>query len=131
MILSDGVGLHVRTSGPADAPLTVVLLHGWCLNWRIWHHQIAALEASGRVQVIAYDARGHGRSGATHLRSATLAQLGEDLAEILHRYAPTGPVVLVGHSLGGMSIMEYAGAHPTEFAARVRGLLLISTSAEG
>ena len=71
--LADGVRLHVETSGPADAPVTVVLLHGWCLDRRTWHHQVAALSGA---RVIAYDARGHGRSGSTCLKSATLAQLG-------------------------------------------------------
>jgi pimeloyl-ACP methyl ester carboxylesterase len=131
--LADGVRLHVETSGPADAPLTVVLLHGWCLDRRTWHHQIAALDALGerRPRIIAYDSRGHGRSGHTRLRSATLGQLGDDLAEVLRRYAPDGPVVLAGHSMGGMTIMEYAHTHSEEFAERVAGLLFVSTTAEG
>jgi pimeloyl-ACP methyl ester carboxylesterase len=130
--LSDGVRLHVETSGPADAPVTVVLLHGWCLDRRTWHHQVAALRAASiKPRIIAYDARGHGRSGPTLLRSATLGRLGDDLAEILHRYAPDGPVVLAGHSMGGMTIMEYAHARPDEFSDRVAGLLFVSTTAEG
>lgn len=126
--LPDGVRLHVETSGPADAPVTVILLHGWCLDRRIWHHQLRDLTD---VRVVAYDARGHGRSTSTLLRSATLPQLGKDLAEVIRVMAPTGPIVLVGHSLGGMTIMEYATAVPDEFADRVAGLALISTTAEG
>ncbi|MEU4427258.1 alpha/beta hydrolase [Actinoplanes sp. NPDC024001] len=131
--LADGVRVHVEVSGPADAPVTVVLLHGWCLDRRIWRHQVAALTGMGRKapRVIAYDTRGHGRSGATRLRSATLDQLGDDLAEVISRFAPSGPVVLAGHSMGGMTIMEYAHRHPDDFAARVAGLLLVSTTAEG
>ena len=131
--LADGVRLHVTTSGPADAPVTVVLSHGWCLDRRTWEHQIAALGALGRnaPRVIAYDTRGHGRSGSTRLGSATLDQLGDDLAEVIRHFAPTGPVVLAGHSMGGMTIMEYAHRHPDDFAARVAGLLLVSTTAEG
>ncbi|WP_433828991.1 alpha/beta fold hydrolase [Actinoplanes sp. CA-015351] len=131
--LADGVRLHVTVSGPADAPVTVVLLHGWCLDRRIWHDQVAALGGMGHKapRVIAYDTRGHGRSGHTGLGGATLAQLGDDLAEVLRQFAPTGPVVLAGHSMGGMTIMEYAHRHPEEFTARVAGLLLVSTTAEG
>ncbi|BCY06362.1 alpha/beta fold hydrolase [Actinoplanes sp. L3-i22] len=131
--MPDGVRLHAEVSGPADAPVTVVLLHGWCLDRRTWRHQVAALAALGRraPRVIAYDTRGHGRSAATQLRSATLDQLGDDLAEVLRRLAPTGPVVLGGHSMGGMTIMEFAHRHPREFTARVAGLLLVSTTAEG
>jgi pimeloyl-ACP methyl ester carboxylesterase len=133
LTLSDGVRLHVDVHGPADAPVTVVLLHGWCQDRRTWQHQVAALRVLGvrRPRVITYDARGHGRSGATHLAGATLNRLGDDLAEVLSRYAPTGPVVLGGHSLGGMTIMEYAHAHRAAFAERVAGLLFVSTTAEG
>ena len=130
LLLPDGVRLHVETSGPADAPVTVVLLHGWCLDRRTWHYQARALRGPD-ARVIAYDARGHGRSSSTRLRSATLGQLGDDLAEVLRAYAPEGPVVLAGHSLGGMTIMEYADAHPAEFAERVAGLIFVSTTAEG
>lgn len=130
LTLPDGVRLHVETSGPADAPVTVVLLHGWCLDRRTWHYQAQALRTLN-ARVIAYDARGHGRSSSTRLHSATLGQLGDDLARVLRKHAPEGPVVLAGHSLGGMTIMEYADAHPEEFAARVAGLVFVSTTAEG
>jgi pimeloyl-ACP methyl ester carboxylesterase len=130
LTLADGVRLHVETSGPVDAPVTVVLLHGWCLDRRTWHHQVEALTGAD-ARVVAYDARGHGRSSATRLRSATLAQLGDDLAEVLRAYAPAGPIVLAGHSLGGMTIMEFADSYPQEFAGRVAGLLFVSTTAEG
>lgn len=131
-MLDDGVTLCVQAWGPADAPVTVVLLHGWCLHRRTWHHQIAALlKSPNPPRIIAYDARGHGRSGATRLGSATLGQLGDDLAQVLRRLVPRGPVVLAGHSMGGMTIMEYAHGHPTEFAERVAGLLFVSTTAEG
>jgi pimeloyl-ACP methyl ester carboxylesterase len=130
-ILPDGARLYVETSGPADAPMTVVLLHGWCLDRRTWHHQVRMLEDRGDVRVIRYDTRGHGRSGATRLTAATLYQLGSDLAEVLRRYAPEGPVVLAGHSMGGMTIMEYADSSPEEFAERVAGLVFVSTTAEG
>ena len=53
-----------------------------------------------RVRVVTYDARGHGRSSCMALRTATLAQLGDDLAAVLDAVAPAGPVVLVGHSHG-------------------------------
>lgn len=130
LILGDGVRLHVETSGPVDAPVTVVLLHGWCLDRRTWHHQTKAL-AGADARVVAYDARGHGRSSSTRLRSATLRQLADDLAEVLREHAPAGPIVLVGHSLGGMTIMEFAEHYPQEFAGRVAGLVFVSTTAEG
>ncbi|MEV0716250.1 alpha/beta hydrolase [Asanoa sp. NPDC050611] len=131
--LPDGVRLHVEINGPDDAPITVFLLHGWTLDTRTWHRQLTGLpEALGSaVRIVAYDARGHGRSDNTSRGGATLAQLGDDLAEVISTVAPTGPIVLAGHSLGGMTIMEFAHGHPMTFATRVAGLVFISTTAEG
>ncbi|SCF44271.1 alpha/beta fold hydrolase [Micromonospora mirobrigensis] len=130
--LPDDVRLHVETSGPADAELTVLLLHGWTLDGRAWHRQLAELREryGDRVRVVTYDARGHGRSSCMALRTATVEQLGDDLAAVLDAVA-TDRVVLVGHSLGGMTIMEYAHRHREHFAARVAGLVFVSTTAEG
>ncbi|WP_405434321.1 alpha/beta fold hydrolase [Micromonospora sp. NBC_00617] len=129
----DGVRLHVEVTGPADAPVTAVLLHGWTLDGRSWHRQVDALTAAAgdAVRVVAYDARGHGRSSCMALPTATLAQLGDDLAAVLDAVTPAGRVVLVGHSMGGMTIMEYAHRHPDHFAARTAGLVFVSTTAEG
>ncbi|QOC90906.1 alpha/beta fold hydrolase [Micromonospora craniellae] len=130
--LGDDVRLHVEADGPADAEVTAVLLHGWTLDGRSWHRQVAALRAAYRsVRVVSYDARGHGRSSCMTLPTATLAQLGDDLAAVLDTVAPTGRVVLAGHSMGGMTIMEYAHRHPGHFARRVAGLVFVSTTAEG
>jgi pimeloyl-ACP methyl ester carboxylesterase len=129
--LPDGVRLHAEAYGDRSAPVTVLMLHGWTLDRHIWHRQVTALTgAELAVRVVVYDARGHGRSGPARRRTATLAQLGDDLAEVVRAVAP-GPVVLAGHSLGGMTIMEYAHRHPDEFAQRVAGLVLVSTTAEG
>jgi pimeloyl-ACP methyl ester carboxylesterase len=127
--LSDGLRLHARAAGPRDAPITVVLLHGWVLDGRTWHRQVRALAKVARV--VTYDARGHGRSGGIERGTATLDHLGDDLAEVLRAVAPDRPVVLAGHSLGGMTIMEYAHRHPADFADRVAGLFFLSTTAEG
>ncbi|WP_262282198.1 alpha/beta fold hydrolase [Micromonospora sp. MA102] len=131
--LPDGVRLHVTATGPVDAEVTAVLLHGWTLDGRSWHRQLAGLRDrwGDRVRVLTYDARGHGRSSCMALRTATLAQLGDDLAAVVDQLVPSGPIVLVGHSMGGMTVMEYAHRHPDRFAARVAGLVFVSTTAEG
>jgi pimeloyl-ACP methyl ester carboxylesterase len=128
---ADGVCLHVEEHG--DGPLTVVLLHGWTLDRRLWRHQIRDLPArlGGAVRILAVDLRGHGCSAGGTRDDATLRRLADDLRAVLHRRAPDGPVVLAGHSLGGMAILEYAHLHPAEFAQRVAGVALVSTTAEG
>ena len=97
--LPDGVRLHVTVTGPVDAEVTVVMLHGWTLDGRSWHRQVADMRErfGDRVRLVTYDARGHGRSSCLSLRDATLAQLGDDLATVLDESAPAGPVLLVGH----------------------------------
>lgn len=133
VLLTDGVRLRVHVVGPDTARLTVLLLHGWTLDGRTWHRQVTALRQTygHAVRVVTYDARGHGRSGPATLSSATLAQLGDDLAEVIAEVAPSGPIVLAGHSMGGMTVMEYAHRHPAEFADRVAGVVFVATTAEG
>ena len=64
---SDGVRLNVETTGPADAPVTVLLVHGWTCSTRAWHNQVEELPrilGADGVRVVSYDHRGHGRSDA-------------------------------------------------------------------
>ncbi|MFD0655832.1 alpha/beta fold hydrolase [Thermocatellispora tengchongensis] len=123
---SDGVALHVEIDGPEEAPLTVVLCHGYTLNLDSWHYQRRDLRDSYRL--VLWDQRSHGRSQRTPAADCTIDRLGDDLAELLDAYVP-GPCVLVGHSMGGMTIMALADRHPELFGERVRGVGLISTSA--
>ncbi|MCG5217182.1 alpha/beta fold hydrolase [Streptosporangium sp. KLBMP 9127] len=123
---SDGVVLHAEIDGPADAPLTVVFCHGYTLSLDSWHYQRRDLRDSYRL--VFWDQRCHGRSPKTAAEDCTIDRLGDDLAELLDALAP-GPCVLVGHSMGGMTIMALADRHPELFGDRVRGVALISTSA--
>ena len=50
---------------------------------------------------------------------------------VIEDLAPEGEVVLVGHSMGGMSIIAFAERHPELFAKRVAGVALVSTTAGG
>ncbi|NUW40730.1 alpha/beta fold hydrolase [Nonomuraea rhodomycinica] len=123
---SDGVSLHVEIDGPEDAPLTVVFCHGYCLNLESWHYQRRDLRESHRI--VAWDLRSHGRSERAAAEDTTIDRLGDDLAELLERFVP-GPCVLVGHSMGGMTIMALADRRPELFGDRIKGVALIGTSA--
>jgi pimeloyl-ACP methyl ester carboxylesterase len=127
----DGVPLHVQEVGPGDAPLTVVLCHGYALESAAWHYQRRDLADGSRpVRLVLWDQRGHGRSARATPQSCTIGQVGRDLARVLAETAPTGPVALVGHSMGGMGILALAGAQPELFdGRRVAGVALLSTSA--
>ncbi len=76
-----------------------------------------------------FDQRSHGRSGHSSKRNSTIDQLGRDLDAVLRAAASRGPIVLVGHSMGGMAIMALAEQRPKLFRDRVRAVALIGTSA--
>jgi pimeloyl-ACP methyl ester carboxylesterase len=126
----DGVPLAVEEVGPADAPLTVVFVHGLALALGSWHYQRLGLSdmTKPRLRMVFYDQRSHGRSGRAPAEAVTLDRLGDDLYRVLAEVVPTGPVVLVGHSMGGMSAMALADRHPELFGPRVIGVALLSTS---
>ncbi|RKT57705.1 alpha/beta fold hydrolase [Saccharothrix australiensis] len=130
----DGVPLSVEEVDPLDGgepELTAVLVHGFALDRRCWHFQRRDLAklAEPRVRQVLYDQRGHGRSGRSGAESSTIEQLARDLDSVLRAVVPTGPLVLVGHSMGGMTIMALAEQRPELFADRVRGVALIGTAA--
>lgn len=129
VVAEDGVPLHVEEVGPADAPLTVVLCHGYTQQMAVWHYQRQELAADGRTRLVLWDQRSHGRSGRGRAESATIDQLGRDLLAVLEATAPRGPVVLVGHSMGGMTVMALADQRPDLFGTRVVGVGLVGTSA--
>jgi pimeloyl-ACP methyl ester carboxylesterase len=125
----DGVDLHVEVDGRADAPLTVVLSHGFTARLGEWDLQREALRS--RARLVLWDQRGHGRSGWTPLTRASIDRTGRDLGQVLDAVVPRGPVVLAGHSMGGMSVMALARRRPELFGTRVVGAFLLATSAGG
>jgi pimeloyl-ACP methyl ester carboxylesterase len=125
----DGVDLHVEIDGAQDAPLTVVFVHGFTARLAEWQLQRAAVR--DRARLVLFDQRGHGRSAWTRLTAATIDRTGRDLGQVLDATTPTGPVVLAGHSMGGMSILALARQRPELFGDRVVGVFLLATSSGG
>jgi pimeloyl-ACP methyl ester carboxylesterase len=125
----DGVDLHVEVDENVDAEVTVVFAHGFTARLAEWELQRAALRP--RARLVLFDQRGHGRSAATDLTDATIDRTGRDLGEVLDATTPEGPVVLAGHSMGGMSVMALARQRPELFGTRVVGVFLLATSAGG
>jgi pimeloyl-ACP methyl ester carboxylesterase len=130
---SDGVPLAVREVGPPDAGLTVVFAHGFCMSMGAFHFQRVRLEQEwgDQVRMVFYDQRGHGQSGRAPIETYTVEQLGRDLESVLNAMVPRGPLVLVGHSMGGMTVLSHARQFPGHYGSRVVGAGLISTAAEG
>ena len=121
--------LHVEVDGTSKAPLTVLLTHGFTARLGEWDGQRAALRK--RARLVLWDHRGHGRSAWGDRRTATIDRTGRDLGEVLDATTPSGPVVLAGHSLGGMTVLALARQRPELFGTRVVGVFLLATSADG
>lgn len=133
VVADDGVPLHAEideVDAPGEGPnLTLVFCHGYALNLDCFHFQRAG--ARGRVRAVYYDQRSHGRSGRSPRDHATVEQLGSDLERVLDDLTGDDPVILVGHSMGGMTVLSLAERRPELFGTKVVGTALIATTAGG
>ncbi|MFG2996566.1 alpha/beta fold hydrolase [Streptomyces sp. NPDC048340] len=101
----------------------MVLVHGLSVTAALWRGHVPLLARQG-LRVVRYDQRGHGHStrGTAPLN---LNRLADDLAQLINATAPSGPLVLVGHSMGAMTLMRLTARHP-HLAPRITRLVLIS-----
>lgn len=118
----DGGTIHVLDKGKGR-PL--VLLHGITLRADVWAPQFHQL--ADRYRVIAVDLRGHGTSKAGS-SGFGIPRLGDDLATVLTEL-DLHDAVLVGHSMGGMTVMQFCGDHTDVLDERVAGLVFVATRA--
>jgi len=123
---ADGTRLHTEVFGPADG-YPVVLAHGITCAIRAWREQIADLSADYRV--IAYDHRGHGRSGVPPRGHYSLNHLAADLDAVLEAtLAPGERAVIAGHSMGGIAIEAWSERYRHKVARRADAVALINTT---
>jgi len=111
----DGVRLAVR-EWPVGGP-GVLLLHGLASSSHIW--DLVATRLARRLHVVAFDQRGHGRSGKPS-SGYGFERVAADAAAVV-RATELRPAVVVGHSWGANVALETAARHPR----LVRGLVLI------
>lgn len=125
----DGLELHVTAHGPADAPVTAVLAHCWTSDEADWHYQVRDLMTryGHGIRILTWDHRGHGRSEPAAESQCTIGNLARDMGDVIDTYAPHGRLVVAGHSIGGMTMMELAVARP-DLVERIDGLLFVATS---
>jgi pimeloyl-ACP methyl ester carboxylesterase len=128
---ADGTELHVEIVEPKvrnDKP-TIVFVHGFALDMGTFYFQRKALAEQGDHRLVFYDQPGHGRSSKLKSGDYDIAALGKSLGAILDKVVPEGHIILVGHSMGGMTLMAFAEQYPEWFGERVTGVVLMSTSA--
>ncbi|MFG2211031.1 alpha/beta fold hydrolase [Streptomyces sp. NPDC048638] len=126
----DGARLALYIDGPSDPDLVVVMAHGWQATASVFNEHVRHLPRP-RTRVVRYDQRGHGNStGGRALPSIPL--LADDLKAVITATAPGPlPVLLVGHSMGGMSVLALAAQHPHLVGDKVTAALLAATTAGG
>jgi pimeloyl-ACP methyl ester carboxylesterase len=122
----DGSALHVETLGQADGP-TIVLTHGWGLNSTAWWYTKQALAT--RYRLIVWDLPGLGRSKPPKDGKFTIDRFAEALGAVVRSAGP-GPVILVGHSIGGMTTQTFWRACPADLRQQVAGVVLVDTTHE-
>ena len=118
------LNVHVNCWGqPAPGSVPLVLVHGWMDVGASYQFMVDALSAdfADRRLIIAPDWRGFGQTTlAAPCDHYVFADYLGDLDALIDHYAPDGqPVDLLGHSMGGNVVMQYAGARP----ARIRRLV--------
>lgn len=122
----DGTRLHTEVFGPEDG-YPIVLAHGITCSLRVWHEQINDLSRDFRV--IAYDHRGHGRSGVPAGRAYSLQHLAGDLDAVLAATLRPGErAVIGGHSMGGIAISSWADRFRHRVEERADAVALINTT---
>ncbi|MFG3702975.1 alpha/beta fold hydrolase, partial [Micromonospora sp. NPDC047620] len=133
VVADDGVPLAARVVGAENPAATVVFVHGFCNSMHSFHFQRRDLarQWGAEVRMVFFDLRGHGSSGTPSTANCTVPQLGRDLLRVIEDCAPDGPLVLVGHSMGGMAILAAAARDPQLFERRVLASALLSTTAAG
>jgi pimeloyl-ACP methyl ester carboxylesterase len=124
---SDGTTLHAEIFGVDEVP-TVVLVHGLTCTLQFWRYQLQELAGH---RVVAFDLRGHGASAPASDADYSTSALAADLDAVLEACVPAGErVVVAGHSMGAMSIVAWAGAHPDKVRERLAGAVLVNTGVD-
>ena len=111
--MTDGTSLFTRTWGHEDPIATVLLIHGVSEHTGRWDHVAEFLVGEG-FEVFGYDQRAHGESGDGILDIEDFTLFVDDVADMIAAVRTEGrPIVLYGHSMGGLiSVLHAQSAHP-------------------
>jgi pimeloyl-ACP methyl ester carboxylesterase len=113
----DGTSIFYTTSGKGRTAL--VFVHGWTCDHTYWRKQLNHFAQN--YQVVALDLAGHGKSGSNR-KAYTMTRFGDDVAAVMEKLK-LNQVVLIGHSMGGPTIVEAARQKPE----KVIGLVGVDT----
>ena len=114
----DGTEIAVEILGDGHPGPTFVFTHGWTFSSRSYHYQRMLAE---RYRLVLMDHRGHGESDLGPRENRTVDQIGRDLGAVIEATCKDRDVILVGHSMGGMTIMSLAAHDPDLFGTQGEG----------
>jgi len=120
----DGSVLQVEFYGPEDGQ-PIILSHGWGPNSTVWYY--AKRQLSDRFRVIVWDLPGLGKSSRPKNKDYSLEKYARDLEAVV-AIAGDKPVILLGHSMGGMIMLTFCRLFPEQLGRRVAGLILVDTT---
>jgi pimeloyl-ACP methyl ester carboxylesterase len=120
----DGTKIHVEVFGSDNDP-QLVLTHGWGVNSAEWYYLKKHL--AGKFRLIVWDLPGLGQTQQPKDNSDSLDQMAIDLQQVVS-VGQGRPVVLVGHSIGGMINLTFAKLHPEELGSQVKGIVQVDTT---
>jgi len=121
----DGSQLHGEVFENARKP-TLLLTHGWSLDSSAWKYLIPGL--SRHYRIVTWDHAGLGKSRGPSNHDHSLEKMANDLNAVLEQTAPTGPVILIGHSIGGMTQQTFCRLYAEKLGKSVKGLVLLHTT---
>jgi pimeloyl-ACP methyl ester carboxylesterase len=120
----DGSRLHVECYGENHGP-TLLFTHGWSLDRTAWTYARDAL--AGKYRVVVWDLPGLGRSQGPTNGDYSLEKMAADLEAVV-QVAGKGPIILVGHSIGGMLIQTYCRLFPKQLGTRIGAIIFVTTT---
>jgi pimeloyl-ACP methyl ester carboxylesterase len=120
----DGTELQVEHYGRADGP-ALIFTHGWGTDSTEWYY--IKRQLSDRFQLILWDLPGVGESTGPDTNDYSLEKFASDLNAVID-LANGQPVILVGHSIGGMTTLTFCRLFPEALGTRVAGLVLVHTT---
>lgn len=130
-VTSRGARIAWYEYGPADAEMTVVLIHGFTLAAEAFYPQVEYLRAEWpSVKVLLLDLRGHGASEQVAMAECTVDNAADDVIAVLKDRLSTARFLLLGHSLGGPVALAAVRRMPEGMRQRLAGMAQLSSAAE-
>lgn len=124
VVAADGSNLSLEAHGPPEAP-ALVMVHGWGMDASLWRD--ARRDLAERFRLVMFDLPGLGRSSGPSDGRYTLERFADDLRSVVESLGRKN-VVLVGHSIGGMTVQTFCARHPDLLRTQVRGIVLENTT---